>query len=255
MKKTYIVAKYAFLEVYRSKVMLSIVFIALGIMITSYVASEFAYGAPAKVALDCGYGLASISNLIMAIFIGSTLLNREIENRTLYMVLSRPISRTMFMLGKVFGLSIVLVINSIVLSAITILIFKFLGGEVASIMFWTAWFSLLEAFLIMLFSVLFSLMTNSSLAVVYSIIIMITGHSMAATSKLIITKNSVYFNSIIQFFSFIIPDLEKINLKDLMIYQQNISMDYVIKAQAYVSIYALAILLVISYVFKNKNLD
>lgn len=69
MKKTLIVAKYTFIEVYRSKVMMSIVFIATGLMLVAYVASEFAYGAPAKVALDCGFGLMSLSNIVMGIFI------------------------------------------------------------------------------------------------------------------------------------------------------------------------------------------
>ncbi|MDO9181767.1 MAG: ABC transporter permease subunit, partial [Bacteriovorax sp.] len=134
MNKTSVVAKYTFIEVYRSKVMLSIVFIAIGLVFISYVASEFAYGAPAKVALDFGFGLTSISNLIMSIFIGSTLLSKEIENRTLYMILSRPISRTSFMLGKVIGLSSVLIINTLILSLLSVGIYCFLGGHSSPLM-------------------------------------------------------------------------------------------------------------------------
>ena len=157
MNKTLIVAKYTFIEVYRSKVMLSIFFMAIGLILVTYIASEFAYGAPAKVALDFGFGLTSISNLIMAIFIGSTLLSKEIENRTLYMILSRPLSRTSFMLGKVAGLSSVLAINTTILGLVTVGIYCFLGGKPSGLMFWTGWFSLVEAFIIMLFAILFSI--------------------------------------------------------------------------------------------------
>lgn len=255
MKKTLIVAKYTFLEVYRSKVMLSIAFIAIALVTVSYVASEFAYGAPAKVALDFGFGLTSISNLVMAVFIGTTLLGKEIENRTLYMILSRPISRTSFMVGKVFGLSSVLIINTLCLSILTALIFKYLGGSLNSLMFWASWFSLIEALIMMLFAILFSLITNNALAVIYTLTIWIVGHSIQITSKLIQTKVNVVFDFIIKSATGIVPDLEKINLKDLLIYDQKIPTAYVLNLQLYSLFYIIAVLLIISYLFKNKNLD
>jgi ABC-2 type transport system permease protein len=255
MKNTLTVAKFTYLEVYRSKVMLSIVFIAIGVLFISYIASEFAYGAPAKVALDFGYGLTSISNLVMAVFIGSTLLSKEIESRTLYMILSRPISRTSFMFGKAIGLSSVLIINTIVLSSISVCIFHYLDGQVNSLMFWTAWFSFLEALIVMLFSITFSLITSNALAVIYTIGVWIVGHSLGATSKMIFTKQSYFLNYTIKIFSSVIPDLEKINLKDLLIYHQNVPTDYLVKAQLYTIPFLAALLFIISFLFRNKNLD
>ena len=255
MKKNLVVAKYTFIEVYRSKVMFSIVFIALGLIVVSYVASEFAYGAPAKVALDFGFGLTSISNLIMAIFIGSTLLSKEIENRTLYMILSRPISRTSFMFGKVLGLSSVLAINTLTLSLISVGIFNLLGGQISSLMFWASWFSFLESFIVMLFAIMFSLITSSALAIIYTIISWIVGHSISATSKTFFAKNNLFFNYVLKTVSRIIPDFEKLNLKDLLIYEQQTPAIYLIKVQVYAIFYIIALLLIISFLFKNKNLD
>lgn len=255
MNKALIVARYTFIEVYRSKVMLSIVFIAIGLITISYVASEFAYGAPAKVALDFGFGLTAISNLIMSIFIGSTLLSKEIENRTLYMILSRPISRTSFMLGKVFGLSSVLLINTVTLSLISVGIYWFLNGTLNSLMFWVGWFSFVEAFIIMLFAILFSLVTSNALAIIYTITLWIVGHSLSATSKILYAKTSSIFKYSLNLISRLIPDLEKINLKDLLIYEQSIPTSYLINTQIYISLYIIALLLIISFLFKNKNLD
>lgn len=255
MKKTLIVARYTFVEVYRSKVMASVIFIALGLIGVVYVASEFAYGAPSKVALDFGFGLMSISNLVMAIFIGSTLLSKEIENRTLYMVLSRPISRTSFMHGKVIGLSSVLIINTVILSCISVGIYYYLGGKLSSLMFWTAWFSIMEAFVLMLFAIFFSLITSNALAVIYTIVVWIVGHSLNAALKLMYTKVTPVFNYILKTFSSIVPDLDKINLKDLLIYKQTVPLEFLIKSQVYITIYVVAQLFFISHVFKNKNLD
>ncbi len=112
MKNTITIAKYTFVEVYRSKIMLGIIFLAIGMLMITMVASVFAYGAPEKVALDFAIGMMSVANLLIAIFLGVTLISKEIESKTLYMILSRPINRFEFLTGKVIGLSTVLIVNT-----------------------------------------------------------------------------------------------------------------------------------------------
>ncbi len=255
MKQTLIVAKYTFIEVYRSKVMTSIFFLALAVLVMTYIASEFAYGAPAKVALDFGLGITTISNLAMAIFIGSTLLNKEIEQRTLYMILSRSISRSSFLIGKILGLSVVLLTNTLVLNLVSVGVYVLLGGVISKLIFWAAYFSLIEAFIVLLFAVFFSLLTNTSLAVIYSIGIFTVGHSINETSKIFFAKSNPLFHSILNVCFFMLPNFYKLNLKDFVIYQQNISWDYLLNIQIYAILYIVFMLLVISQVFKAKNLD
>ncbi len=255
MKKTLIVAKYTFIDVYRSKVMVSILFMGIGLLIATYIASEFAYGAPAKVALDFGLGLMTISNLVMAIFIGATLLRKEIEQRTLYMILSRSISRSSFLVGKILGLSIVLLINTLVLSLMGIAIFLFLGGSFQTLIIWAILFSFFEAFLTLLFAVFFSLITNTAMAIIYTVVVFIVGHSLNATAKNLFVKSNAVFQSIIDTANIFIPHYYKLNLKDFILYKQVLEFDYLVNTQMYVIAYALALLFLIAYVFKNKNLD
>lgn len=255
MKNILIVSKYTFIEVYRSKVMLSILFLALGLILITYIASEFAYGAPAKVALDFGFGITTLSNLGMSIFIGSTLLTKEVEQRTLYMILSKPISRMSFLVGKIFGLSSVLLINTFVLSLLTIGIFVFMGGKYQELMMWSCIFSFLEAFLILLISVLFSLITNTALSVIYTIVLVIIGHSLNETSKLIFAKMNPFFDFSVKLGSILLPNLYKLNLKDFVLYQQNISSNYLWSVLVYFFLYTSALMIFVIQIFKNKNLD
>ncbi|MGZ3788359.1 MAG: ABC transporter permease [Bacteriovorax sp.] len=255
MKNLLIVTKYTFIEVYRSKVMASILFLALGLILVTYIASEFAYGAPAKIALDVGLGVMTLSNLGMAIFIGSTLLTKEVEQRTLYMILSKPISRSSFLLGKIFGLSSVLFINTVVLSALSVAIFLFVGGKFQNLIFWAGLFSFIEAFLILLIAVLFSLITNTAMSVIYSIATAVVGHSLNETSKLIFAKINPFFNYAVKVGYVLLPNLYKLNLKDFVLYQQSISYDYLFKVLAYCLFYTAALLLFVIQIFKNKNLD
>ena len=255
MKSILTISKYTFIEVYRSKIMMGLGLMCLSLIILCYVASEFAYGAPGKVALDVGLGLMSLSNVGMAIFIGSSLMTKEIEQKTLYMILSRPISRSAFLIGKLLGLSSILMLNSLALGTISVFLFKLFGGEYNHLFFWTIYFSFFEALTVMLFAVLFSLMTNNTLAVIYSICIFVVGHAINETSKILFTKLSIFFSSILKVAYFIIPNLYRLNLKDFVIYQQNVDSDYLIYTHLYILFYLTSLCLILMLIFKRKNLD
>lgn len=255
MKNTLTVAKYTFIDVYRSKVMASIFFMALGLLFVAYIASEFAYGAPAKVALDFSLGLTTISNLVMAIFIGATLIRKEIDQRTLYMILSRSISRHSFLIGKILGLSLVLIINTTILSLVGQSVFYYLGGSFQKLIYWCMLFSFFESFIIMLFAILFSLITNTALSVIFSLVVFVVGHSLNETSKILMAKESVVVSTILNIASYVVPNFYKLNLKDFVLYKQTLPMNYLINTGVYSTFYIAALLCLLASIFKNKNLD
>lgn len=249
------VSKFTFLEVYRSKLMVGLAFLAVGLLIVTYVASEFAYGASAKVALDVGLGIMSLSNLAIAIFIGSTLLSKEIEQRTLYMILSRPISRVSFLIGKMLGLSSVLLLNSIVLGALSIALFIQQGGDFQTLFLWALLFSFFEALIVMSFAIFFSLLTNITLSVICTFAVFVTGHALNETSRTVFVKFSPLLKSIIDGLFFFVPNLYKLNLKDFLLYQQSISGRYLVLTEAYAFLYLFSLIAITMFIFKNKNLD
>ena len=255
MKNILTVTKFTFIEVYRSKLMVSLLFLALGLIVITYVASQFTYGASAKISLDVGLGVLSISNLIIAIFIGATLLSKEIEQKTLYMIISRPVTRAAFITGKILGLSSVLFLNSLVLGVLSALLYVNNGGVIQNLFWWTLYFSFLEALTVLIFAVFFSLITNTTLSVVYSIGIFIVGHAINETSKTFFLKASVLLKGILNISFFVIPNFYRLNLKDFLLYQQDISLNYLISTQLYIYLYLIALMTTVILIFKNKNLD
>lgn len=255
MKAIFTVTKFTFIEVYRSKVLVSLLLIAIGLVIVTYVASEVAYGAPAKVALDFGLGLLSLSNVAIAIFIGATLLNKEIEQKTLYMILSRPLSRASFLVGKTLGLSAILLMNSVLLISMCVAMYLFLGGHYQSLIGWTAMFSFLESILMLLFAVYFSLVTNTTMSVIYSIAIYIIGHAVGSVGDNLFAKSNMFFSSVIKLTKILIPHFYELNLKDFVLYRQDITIHYLMGVVLYALLYIGFMYCLISYVFNRKNLD
>jgi ABC-type transport system involved in multi-copper enzyme maturation permease subunit len=255
MKKILQISKFTFIEVYRSKMMYGLLILALSLLVLAYVASEFAYGASEKVALDFAIGSMSISNIFIAILLGTTLLSKEIESKTLYMILSRPLSRNSFLIGKIIGLSSVLIFNTIFLTIVGIVVYVLLGGKFTSFIFLVSFFSLCESFLLMLFGVLFSLITSQALSVIFSILFLIVGHTISETLTNFFAKNNAVFSNVLKVARFIIPDLERLNLKDFLLYNQNLDSTFHLANLAYAVFYIMALLIMISIVFSRKNLD
>jgi ABC-type transport system involved in multi-copper enzyme maturation permease subunit len=255
MKNIITVSKFTFIEVYRSKIMMGLFFMAIGLLLITYVASEFAYGAPAKVALDVGLGFLSLSNLAIAIFVGANLLSKEIDQRTLYMILSRPISRASFLIGKTLGLSVIFLMNTTILAVLTLGMYKLLGGHFEALIIWSAFFSFLEAVLVLLFAVYFSLITNTTMAVIYSVVLYIIGQAINEASGLIFAKSNAFFSKILSFATIIIPRFYQLNLKEYLLYRQDISINYLLGVVGYTVCYIAFMYFLISYVFNRKNLD
>lgn len=248
-------AKYTFIEVYRSKIFIGLIFIALSVLIISYVASEFAFGAPEKIALDFGLGIMSLSNLAISVFLGVTLLSKEIETKTLYMILSRPISRTSFIIGKMLGLSSVILLNTFFVTLISSFLYTSLGGVFSPLIFWSALFAFVEALIILAVAVMFSLVTTTSMSVIFTMSYLVAGHVLNETLSNFFAKASITFSTILKIFSYIICDLGRFNIKDYLIYKTELPISYLLGNISYAMVYLIFMIFLISYIFNRKNLD
>lgn len=254
MKNIKTVAKYTLLEIFRSKIGISTIFLGMALVVIVLLSASLTYGTASKVALDIGLGLCSLSNVGIGIIFGSNLIAKEIETRTLYMILSRGIRRSEFLFGKILGLVCYLFINSAYLSMVTFLLFKYLGGEIQPLFWWVLFFIFVEALIVLLVSIFFSLITTNVLAGFFTLAVFIAGHALSATSKLLFAKGAT-FATLIKFGSWILPNLSLINFKDFILYKQNVDQDLLYQSLGYSSLYCVAIAIFISLLFERKNLD
>lgn len=255
LNKLFLIAAYTFKEIFKSKVLLITLFIGIALMVITYVATEFTYGTPEKVALDFGLGMLSFSSLGISLFLGATLLPNEINSRTVYMVISRPVPRWIFILGKVLGLSAILFVNVFILSVMTLICSALLGGVIDSMTILAIVFNCLESILLLLVVVFLSLFLNTTLSTVVSLIILVLGHAIKETQTTMFVKDRSYLKVILDLYHMVLPGFYKLNLKDYVIYKQDITTNYLMSSFSYGTCYSLFILLMIIVVFNKKNLD
>ena len=104
MRVVGVVALNMFRESVRDKVLYNLVFFALLLIGASYLIGQLTAGQDVKMIKDLGLAATSIFGLFIAVFIGIGLVSKEVERRSIYSVLSKPITRSQLLLGKYLGL-------------------------------------------------------------------------------------------------------------------------------------------------------
>jgi ABC-2 type transport system permease protein len=253
--KVLTIAKYTAKEILKSRILYVTLFLGVVLAVATYVATEFTYGVPEKIALDFGMGLLSLSSLGIALFMGATLLTKEIDSRTVYMVISRPVPRWAFITGKLFGLFLVLMVNVSILSSMTLLCSALLGGRIDTVILSTILFNLLECTLLMLFVVFFSLFANYILASCISLSILLIGHAVKEAQALMFVEHRTFIKKVLELYHLVLPGFYKLNLKEFILYNQKVETSYLVNSFLYGSLYSAFLFSMIVYLFNRKNLD
>jgi ABC-type transport system involved in multi-copper enzyme maturation permease subunit len=116
MRPTLLVAVHVFRDSIRDKVLYSIVAFAILLMASSFLIGQLTAGQDVKIIKDLGLAAMSLFGLFIAIFIGIGLVSREVERRSIYAMLAKPVRRHEFIIGKYLGLVGTLLVNLAVMA-------------------------------------------------------------------------------------------------------------------------------------------
>jgi len=104
--KTWAIAINTFREAVRDKVLYGVLGFATAVLLFTLALAELSLTEQRRVVMDVGLASISLFSVIVAVFLGSSLLYKEIEKKTLYVILPKPIRRSTFLLGKYLGITL-----------------------------------------------------------------------------------------------------------------------------------------------------
>lgn len=254
MRSMWAIAYQTFLEIKQTKLMGVISLLSLFIIFITLIAANLTYGVPKRIVIDFTLGLLSISSIGIALFFGVELVSREIENRTLYMILSRPITRAEFIVGKILGLLLVLLINTIVLCLPAIILYSGYGGEINGVLLGAIFFIFLESFLVLNLAILFSLFTNKVLSSLITIGLLFSGHFVEDVLSSRLIQFMPKTKTFLKFYDNFFPAFYKLNLKEHVMFLKEVEFSYFFNIAIYGLLYGSALVLLISYFFTKRDL-
>lgn len=217
--RVFTIAKNGFQEVIRDRILYFIGFFTLLLVLAQRIIPQIAAGTHEKILLDFGIGAISILSVIVAIFVGTALINKEIEKRTLLMLIPKPISRAELILGKHLGLTAVLVVMVTIMMGIYLAMLSFSDISYPTIALVTASiYLLLELSLIIAVAILFGVFTSSILATLLSFGVYLMGHFSEDLVELGKLSNNASIESLTTSLYLVLPNLSRLDLKNEAVY-------------------------------------
>ena len=252
-----VVAINTFREAVRDRVLYNLVFFALLMIGAAILVGQISIGIDRLVIINLGLSAISVFGLVMAIFIGAGLVYKEMEKRTLYAILSKPVRRSQFLVGKYAGLLLTLTVNTgfMTLGLAAALFYvgrPFVRSDVSILI--AVYFILLELALVTAITLFFSCFSTPMLSTLYTLGIYITGVFASDIHDIgDLTKNpAVKF--IARVIYYLVPNFHNFNVIDLASHGERIPFALVAQNTAYAAVYVSIVLLAASAVFSGRNL-
>src|SRR5262249_7793434 len=176
--RIYYIATNTFREAVRDRVLYNLIAFALLLTGSAVLVGQISIDIERLVVINLGLTAVSLFGIVIAIFIGIGLVSKEIDKRTLYTVLSRPVRRWEFIVGKFFGLAGTLVVNTFfmaigVFGALLYVAHKFSAADLSILA--ALYFIVLEFLIICALALLFSSFSSPLLSAVFAFSLFVIG--------------------------------------------------------------------------------
>jgi len=175
LSRTLAVAANTFRETVRERVLYNLVFFAILMTLAGLLLGQLSIRQDEKILKDIGLAAMDLFGTLIAIFIGTGLVSKEIERRSLYPLLAKPLSRGEFYLGKFVGLGFTLLVNLSVMLLGLLLTLAATERRPDPAMLTAVYPMLLGLLLVVAFAMLFSTLTSATLAAVLTVGVVVVG--------------------------------------------------------------------------------
>jgi ABC-type transport system involved in multi-copper enzyme maturation permease subunit len=263
------IALITFKEGTRNRAFYGISLIALLMMGAAFFISGMIMRDVGKVAVDMALSTVSFAGLLVVLFVGIDLMAKDLDKRTIYMVLARPISRQQYIVGKFLGISLLIVSTVLLLSifaAISISTIKWANPDYFPRFSWGLVF-LAEAFiavsLILLSAMSFlfaSVSSTSFLTLILTIMSYIIGHSLSSVKALVeapqasgITVSPLTVK-LVQAAYYLFPNLSLFDIKMQAAHGLSLPTTYIIWTLCYGVVYIFLVIVFAALLFRKKEL-
>jgi ABC-type transport system involved in multi-copper enzyme maturation permease subunit len=214
-----VISTNVFREAVRDRILYIIGFYGIILIAALGLLPQLAAATEDKMFLDFGLAVMSMLGLIVAVFVGAGLVNKEIEKRTLLVLISKPVSRSEFIMGKYFGLSSVLAVMVAAMTAIYLVLLQI--GKIAystpSILL-AAIFLFLQLSLIAAVAISLSVFTSSLLATALTFAVYLMGNITQDLVQLGRLGRNPGLEHLTQGLYLVLPDLSRLDFKNDAVY-------------------------------------
>ena len=257
MKRVGIVALNTFREAVRDRVLYNLVFFALLMMLAAVVVGQISIGIEDSVIVSLGLSAISVIGLLISVFIGVALVSKEMEKRTLYALLAKPVRRWEFLVGKFAGLVLTLAVNTAAMALGLLLVMFYVKHSLErsdAVVLVAVYFILLKLALIVALALLFSCFTTPLLAILFTVGLYIVGLYVQELRNLPVDVMSPAMAAFTKWLSYLLPNFENFNVMAMAAHGRAVPGALILQNTLYAAVYCAIVLTAAAAVFSRRNL-
>ncbi|MFC2160358.1 ABC transporter permease [Acidobacteriota bacterium] len=247
------IALNTFKEAIRDRILYLLLFFSLASLLFSRLLALLTVGDRIKIITDVGLASISLFGTLMAILMGTGLVFKEIDKKTIYTLLSKPIHRHQFLLGKYFGLVLTLFVMLVFMALIFFVIFFLHTFKIEWSMLLAIIYIFLELCLITAVALFFSCFSTPILSSIFSLAFYLIGH-LSWGLELLIKKMAPGAGKVTaQILYTFLPDLENLNFKTEIVHHLPIPPQVLLFSTFYGIFYTAFVLFLAILVFRKRD--
>jgi ABC-type transport system involved in multi-copper enzyme maturation permease subunit len=205
--KVWAVALNTFKETIRDRILYNLLVFALFMIILTIALGELTIGEEIKVTTDLGLSCISIFGTLIAIFLGIGLVGKEIERKTIYSLVAKPLPRYQFLLGKFAGLFLTILVNLGIMTLAYAGVLSYMAGSFTWPLGQAILLILVELAIIIAAALLFSTFTSPTLSAIFSLAFFVIGRMSSDLRFLGGKSKSFWFQHFSQVLYYCLPNL------------------------------------------------
>lgn len=248
-----VIALNTFRESLRDKILYNLLLFAGMLIGLSVLLADLSITEHHKIIADMGLAAINLTGVVIAMFVGISLVNKEIDRRTVYTIMARPISRAFFILGKYAGLALTLFINVAIMLVVFLVTLWLYHVPVGLSLFQAVGLIFVELLVVTAIALFFSTFSSSTLSAILTLGIYVIGHLTADLKSLAGKTQSEAARAIVNGLYYLCPNLEALNIKGQAAVGIPVGSDYVVLASLYGFAYAAVLVTGACLVFQRRD--
>jgi len=241
-----------FRESRRNRVTLVVGFFAVALVAASVLVTEVTVANFRRVLVDVGLGFMSLILVLLAIFLSSGLLAREIERRTIFLIVSKPISRSGFIFARFGGVLLTLVTLELVMAALLLVEVKAYGFQIDRSLLLACAMLTLELLVTAALGFFFSSFLNVTLSAICTLGVYMAGQFGSDLYRLG-SKTGALGQAVLRAVYYLLPNFERLNYRPFATYEAVPTASVTLGSVIYALAYAAGLLVVSAMLFERRD--
>jgi Cu-processing system permease protein len=253
MRAVIVIAFNTFRENLRDKILYNLLIFAAILIGASILLGALTIAEQEKIIADMGLASINVIGVIIAIFVGIGLVSKEIERRTIYTILAKPISRSKFILGKYLGLAITIAVNLVIMFAVFLFTLWMMQVPITTALLQAGGLMMVEFLVVTATALFFSTFSTPTLSVAFTLGLYFIGHLTSDLKDLAEKSGSEVIQAVMTVFYYLCPNLELLNIKGQAAAGASLAWSYYWSATLYGLVYTSLLLAGASTIFQKRD--